>query len=640
LRAGAPATEAEANGAARFDRRESARPVARKRDSLGIDKGARARAALTSSATAAQAGQQRFAATLRADLARAEARSTFQRPHPFDADQRRGRAQRLSHRARRLRLPYGDVAVGGWRNTPYVVIQNVGAYLDTPRFLDTDHPIENAADAEAYLAGSHPIRAARRRARRMRAARAQGPVPPAFLIDKAIKQLRSRPRRARGRRAGRIDRAPHQERASRAIGPAARARHRPAEGRAGARRQIAELRAARRGDDDAGMWARPHGDEYYRWALKASTTTDMTPDEVHQMGLEQLRELHGADGPDPQELGYTKGSVGERMQALAKDPRYKFAEGDKGRAEIMAFIQERLKIIRAQLPRAFNTLVRGNLEVKRLPPEEEPGAPGAYGGAGSIDGKIPGKFWINLRTTDLHSKYSLPDLAHHEAIPGHVWQGEYANKLPLIRTLLAFNAYSEGWALYAEQLADELGVYDDFPVGRLGYLQSIAFRACRLVVDTGLHAKRWTREQGVASSSTSTARTRWKWRARSTAIAAGRARPAATRSATARSTASATAPRRRSGPLRPARSTTPCARRQRADGRARQERRRYITPSSTCSANCGEILDEQVDQLGRGAVIFVLVGPGRAGRGSRCRRPAPRPALRSRSSGPCGTRRC
>jgi uncharacterized protein (DUF885 family) len=197
-------------------------------------------------------------------------------------------------------------------------------------------------------------------------------------------------------------------------------------------------------------------------------------------------------------LGYTKGSIGERMKALAKDPRYKFSEGDKGRAEIMAFIQERLAITRAQLPRAFRTLVRGNLEVKRLPPEEEPGAPGAYGGAGSIDGSIPGKFWINLRTTDLHSKYSLPDLSAHEAIPGHVWQGEYSNQLPLIRTLLAFNAYSEGWALYAEQLVDELGVYDDFPAGRLGYLQSIAFRACRLVVDSGIHAKRWTREQGVA----------------------------------------------------------------------------------------------------------------------------------------------
>jgi uncharacterized protein (DUF885 family) len=137
------------------------------------------------------------------------------------------------------------------------------------------------------------------------------------------------------------------------------------------------------------------------------------------------------------------------------------------------------------------------MEVKRLPPEEEPGAPGAYGGAGSIDGTIPGRFWINLRTTDLHSKYSLADLTFHEAIPGHIWQGEYTHGLPLIRQMLAFNAYSEGWALYAEQLADELGAFEHDPVGRLGYLQSIAFRACRLVVDTGLHAKRWTRAQAV-----------------------------------------------------------------------------------------------------------------------------------------------
>ena len=215
------------------------------------------------------------------------------------------------------------------------------------------------------------------------------------------------------------------------------------------------------------------------------------------MGLQQIAELHSRMDPILRSIGYTQGSVGERMKQLAKDPRYKFSEGDNGRAEIMAFIQERLKIIRAQLPRAFHTMVKGNLEVRRLPPAEEPGAPGAYGGAGSIDGKIPGKFWINLLTTDLHRKYDLPDLTAHEAIPGHVWQGEYANKLPLIRTLLAFNAYSEGWALYAQQLVDELGVYDDFPEARLGYLQALAFRAGRLVVDTGLHAKHWARQQAV-----------------------------------------------------------------------------------------------------------------------------------------------
>jgi uncharacterized protein (DUF885 family) len=223
----------------------------------------------------------------------------------------------------------------------------------------------------------------------------------------------------------------------------------------------------------------------------------MSPDEVHALGKSELERLHAQMDTVLKSIGYTQGSVGDRMQALAKDPKYHFPDGDPGRAEIMAFINERLAWIKAQMPRAFNRLVNPNMEVRRMPPEEEPGAPGAYGGAGSIDGKIPGRFWINLRTTSLHSKYSLADLAFHEAIPGHIWQGEYTHSAPRIRQMLAFNAYTEGWALYAEQLADELGAYDTNAVGRLGYLQSLAFRACRLVVDTGIHAMRWTREQGV-----------------------------------------------------------------------------------------------------------------------------------------------
>jgi uncharacterized protein (DUF885 family) len=263
-------------------------------------------------------------------------------------------------------------------------------------------------------------------------------------------------------------------------------------------RQIGELQMERNlATEMPGMWSRPQGDEYYRWALKASTTTSLSPDEIHQMGLDRLKDLHGRMDPILRSLGYSKGSIGDRMKALAKDPRYKFAEGDEGRAEIVAYIQQQLAKIHTLLPRGFGKLVNPTVTVVRMSPEQEPGAPAAYGASPSVDGRIPGKFWINLRSTDLHSKYSLPDLAAHEAIPGHIWQGEFANRMPLIRTLLAFNAYTEGWALYAEQLVDELGLYDDFPVGRLGYLQSIAFRCCRLVVDTGLHAKRWTRQQAV-----------------------------------------------------------------------------------------------------------------------------------------------
>src|SRR5918995_1475853 len=334
---------------------------------------------------------------------------------------------------------------------------------------------------------------------RSTAATTPRPISPGFLLDKALPQLRQSLDGVR-KGGGLVESIERRTREKGIAGNwAKRARAIAQKEVAPAlERQIAELTLQRGLATEApGMSARPGGDDYYRWALKASTTTTLSPDEIHEIGLRELRELQGRMDPILKSLGYTKGSVGERMQALGRDPRYKFAEGDKGRAEIMAFIEERVRIIRSKLPQMFNTLVRGNLEVKRLPPEEEPGAPGAYGGAGSIDGSIPGKFWINLRTTDLHRKYDLPDLAAHEAIPGHVWQGEYANKLPLIRTMLSFGAYSEGWALYAQQLADEFGVYDDFPAGRLGYLQGIAFRACRLVVDTGLHAKRWSREQAV-----------------------------------------------------------------------------------------------------------------------------------------------
>jgi uncharacterized protein (DUF885 family) len=463
---------------------------------LGIDKDKRA-ALKSQLMDRSRAGQDKLAALVRADLARVEAMDGSGLSH---ATRTSLAVVRSSYKLAMdgFALPYGDVMVGGWRNTPYVVIQNVGAYLDTPRFLDSDHQIATAADADAYLARleSYPQQMDGE-LDRLKQAGAQGLIAPSFLIDKALKQMQLAAKGARdgGGLVESIERRTKDIPGNWAIG----ARRIAAEQVAPAiERQIAELAAQRtRATSDAGMWARPQGPEFYAWSLRAATTTSMTPDEVHAMGLEELKVLQAEMDTILRGLGYSQGSVGARMIGLGKDKRFVFAEGDPGRAEIMAFIQQRLKIIRSKMPQAFNTLAPGNVEVRRLPPEEEPGAPGAYGGPGSIDGTVPGKYWINLHTTALHNRYSLPTLTHHEAIPGHVWQGEYTFKLPLIRSILAFNAYSEGWALYAEQLAGELGVYDGDPVGRLGYLQSIAFRACRLVVDTGLHAKRWTREQAI-----------------------------------------------------------------------------------------------------------------------------------------------
>ncbi|WP_292966265.1 DUF885 domain-containing protein [Novosphingobium sp. UBA1939] len=466
--------------------------------SLGIDTGAHAalRAKLGDKSAAAQ---RAIAALLRADLARMAATDAS----GLDHSTRTSLAVVKSAYQTALdgfALPYGDITVGNYRNTPYVVIQNVGAYLDVPKFLDSDHPIADAADAEAYLArlAAYPG-TLDAETDRLRDTAAQRVIAPDFLLDKALAQLEASLADAR-QGGGLVDSIDRRTKAKGIAGDWAGRARSIATGKVvpALERQIAELRRQRASaTSDAGMSTRPDGEAWYAWALRASTTTRMTPDEIHQLGQEELKALQARMDPILRGLGYTKGTVGERMTALGNDPRFQFPDNDEGRAQIVAFIQKRLDFIRGKLPLAFRKLARGNVEVRRLPLAEEPGAPGAYGGPGSIDGSVPGRMWINLHTTRLHSKYSLPTLVHHEALPGHVWQGEYAQQLPVIRAILAFNAYTEGWALYAETLGDELGAYDGDPVGQLGYLQSIAFRACRLVVDTGLHSRRWSREQAI-----------------------------------------------------------------------------------------------------------------------------------------------
>jgi uncharacterized protein (DUF885 family) len=467
---------------------------------LGIDTGARAglKARLTDRSAA---GQSAIATRVAERLRRLQAvdAATLAEGVRIDLD-----VVRTAHETavEGFAFPYGDVATlnqnWSWRNAPYVVAQNTGAFLEIPSLLEESHTVANKEDADAYLARLAAYAGQiDGETERLKAAGAQGVIAPDFLLDKTLAQIQL----ARG---GKVEAWPFISSFAKKTETlqgdfAAQAAKVAAEKiRPALERQSAELQAHRaKATSDAGVWKLPQGDAYYAWALRAATTTRMTPDEIHERGRQELAELQAQMDTILKGEGYTKGTVGERMTAIGKDKRYEFPDNDKGRAQIMALIEGRIADIRTRLPRAFATLVPGNFEVKRMAPEVEPGAPGAYGGPGSIDGKVPGKFWINLRTTDLWRSYSLPTLTYHESLPGHVWQGEYTFKLPLVRSLLAFNAYSEGWALYAEQLADELGVYENDPFGRLGYLQSIAFRACRLVVDTGLHAKRWTRQQAI-----------------------------------------------------------------------------------------------------------------------------------------------
>lgn len=468
---------------------------------LGLDKDQRARlkSALTDRSPA---GNRRHAATAASRLARLKAVDQSRLSPGIRIDL--GVVQTAHQLALDgYRFPFGDVAIlnsqWSYRNAPYVVAQNTGAFVEIPDLLDSSHAVETAADADAYLARIEDYAAALDgETARLRHDFSIGIVAPSFLLDKTLRQMRaaravplpewglvtSLARRTREMGGG-YDRRVQLLSADR-IAPAMD-------------RQIAELERHRKiATGDAGVWKLPDGEAYYAWALRAATTSNRTPDEVHRMGLEQVRALSAQMDPLLRAEGLTQGTVGERMTALGKDPRHLFPNTDAGRAQILAYVNERVADVRARLPRAFATLVPGNLVVKRVPPEIEAGAPGGYAAAGAIDGSTPGNYYINLRDTAIWPRYALPTLTYHEGIPGHIWQGEYTYKLPLIRSLLAFNAYSEGWALYAEQLGDELGVYEGDPLGRLGYLQSMSFRACRLVVDSGIHARRWTRDQAIS----------------------------------------------------------------------------------------------------------------------------------------------
>ncbi|MFZ4120352.1 MAG: DUF885 domain-containing protein [Caulobacterales bacterium] len=404
---------------------------------------------------------------------------------------------------------------GGGANAPYVVNQISGAYTWVPDFLDSRHPITDRTDADAYLARLEAYAGMLDQESAIIAADAAANwIAPTFSIDGAIAQLtkfaalapadtvlvKSLARRAAETPAIAGDAAALTAAAETLV----RDKILPAY-----RRQIEALQAVRpQATQDAGVWKLQDGEALYATALRSQTTTSMTPDEIHQMGLDVLAELQGEMEAILQAEGLTRGTIAERVQSISRRPNQLYPNTDAGRAQLLADLNTQTAAITARMPEVCGTLARAQVEIKRVPDYIEAGAPGGYYQSAALDGSRPGAYYINLRDTSEWPKYTLPTLTYHEAVPGHHWQisiQQEAQGLPFIRTaMLGFNAYAEGWALYAEQLADELGAYANDRLGRLGYLQSAAFRASRLVVDTGLHAKRWTREQAIESMLTAT----------------------------------------------------------------------------------------------------------------------------------------
>ena len=396
-------------------------------------------------------------------------------------------------------FPYG----GGMFPSPYTVSQLGGAYQQVPDFLDSQHRIETADDADAYLSrlsdfakGLDDERA------RMQADFAAGAVPPDFVIDRTLTQM-----------AAITGTAPADSVMSQSVARRAAEKNIPGDWAARAQailtaevypaiqRQADALKAVRPGaTHDGGVWRLPQGEDYYRFGLKYFTTSSMTPDEVHQMGLEQVAEISARADALLKAQGLTQGTVGERIAALGKDPRFLYPNTDEAKEELLKALNAQMVAVQARMPEYFGRLPKSPCDIRRVPKAIEAGAPGGYYQSPALDGSRPGAYYINLRDTAEWPKWTLPTLTYHEAVPGHHFQIALQQEqpdTPLLMKVMGFSAYSEGWGLYAEQLADEIGLYENDPFGQVGYLQSLMFRAARLVVDSGLHHKRWSREQGI-----------------------------------------------------------------------------------------------------------------------------------------------
>lgn len=394
-----------------------------------------------------------------------------------------------------------DYGPGG-AGSPYILSQLTGAYQSIPDFLDSQHSIENKPDAEAYLSRLSAFgRQMNQEVEVVEHDAGLGCVPPDFVIARALDQMtkfRATPadksvlvdsivRRTKAKAIGGTWGAEAEKIVREKVYPALE-------------NQIALMKKLQKhATHDAGVWKLPKGGEYYRDSLTFWTTSSKSPAEIHQIGLDLVARFTAQIDTIMKAHGMTKGTVGQRLRGMFTDPKFRYPNTDAGKEKLLVDLNAKVKDITARLPKYFDTLPKAGLVIKRVPKYIEAGAPGGYYNNASLDGKRPGIYYINLRDTAEVPSWTLPTLTFHEGIPGHHLQLSIQQEadIPLIRKLSFFSAYIEGWALYSEQLAVEMGMYDNDPMGHIGQLHDAMLRAVRLVVDTGMHSMKWSREKAI-----------------------------------------------------------------------------------------------------------------------------------------------
>lgn len=395
-----------------------------------------------------------------------------------------------------------------YRYHNYPANQMGGIQSGFPTFMDSSHQVKSVEDAEHYLSRMSELeRKYEQHLLGLKIRENNGIIPPRFVIDRVLEEMRNfvaTPAQEnilytslaeKMAEAEDIDEAQAEEILAR-VEVSIDENIYPAYGMF--INYFSELEA-KAGTED-GYWHLPDGEAVYKLALRLFTTTDYTADEIHNIGLSEvdriqaeMLEIFAAEGVDVSQ-GYT-----DAMEAYSSWPEFYYEDSDEGRAQILEDYQLMLDEFDANLDGAFNIRPKAGMEVLRIPEFREKTAPGAYYMQPAIDGSRPGRFYANLYDIKATPKFGMRTLAAHEGIPGHHFQIAIAMELEgmaLLRKFAPFTAYIEGWALYAERVTWEQGLMPT-NADNIGRLTAELFRAVRLVVDTGIHHKRWTREEAI-----------------------------------------------------------------------------------------------------------------------------------------------
>ena len=402
-------------------------------------------------------------------------------------------------------VDYGTTA-GAWSMwfLPYPITQNSGPTVDIPNFLSSQQPVTNAAEAEAYLVRLASVRDALDGSlESYKYGVQQGAIPPDFIVEKSLAVVAAfiEPEPDRNAlyvafteklgQAGIEGAQAYADRALKII---------DAEVIPGYQ-QIADYMAEIKSSapHDAGLWRLPNGEALYAAMIRHMTDSNLSADDIHRTGLDEVNRITSQMNKILRSEGYVEGTVGERMQQLNTEERFLYANDAEGKDELLSDVRGYVDGMYAELPNWFRRLPEHKVEVRMVPEFSQDSAPMGYYNSPAPDGSRPGYYFINLRDTALHPSWTLPTLSYHEAVPGHHLDGATAMELEVPALVKAWgsNTSGEGWALYAEHLASEMGMYADDAYGDLGRLQAELHRAVRLVVDTGMHAKKWSREQAI-----------------------------------------------------------------------------------------------------------------------------------------------